>query len=79
MVITLTDAADVAATETDDELVHTVCDCAPDLAFCGKDMTGHEWLPFTEYPDDCLVCEDLDQEHECAGLSDDVSDGGSDA
>ena len=64
--ITLSATVPAPTTEADDELVHTVCSgCAPDLALCGKDMTDHAWLDPISYPDDCLVCEDLGQAHQC--------------
>lgn len=55
------DEAPVALDAGDDELGHIFCLCNPDIALCGKDITGDEivysWddgiLP-------CVVCEALE-------------------
>lgn len=48
----------------DDHLTHIACRiCVPDIALCGKDMTGCPWLPWDGSPDDCVVCEDLALPH----------------
>lgn len=81
--ITLTAPISMPLAEADDDLVHTVCSgCDPDLALCGKDMTGREWLAPVGYPDDCVVCDDLNDAHQCdttVPSGRDVSDGGHDA
>ena len=42
----------------DDDLTHTICeDCAS--SYCGKPWDGSDLMEWGEYPDDCLVCEDL--------------------
>ena len=46
----------------DDHLVHLVCGFAIDIALCGKPVDGTDWLPMVDYPDDCLVCEDLSRQ-----------------
>jgi len=42
--------------DDDNELLHTYCDCDPDLALCGVDLTN-----VSEAEDGvlCIVCEDL--------------------
>jgi hypothetical protein len=52
---------------TEDDLVHTVCHCDPDLALCGTDVTGEPW---DDDGEDCAECERLDQLDELAGRSD---------
>lgn len=47
----------------DDHLDHWVCCEDPDLAFCGKDMTGRPWSDFDEA--DCVVCADLWDAERC--------------
>ncbi len=46
----------------EDGLTHTVVcvDCLPDLAICGKDVSGEPWFgPEDEAPNCCVVCEEL--------------------
>lgn len=53
-----------ATATADHHLVHTVCSLEdPDRALCGKDMTGQDWAPWADYPDDCVVCETLALTH----------------
>lgn len=42
-----------------DSVTHTVCDCTPDLALCGTDVTGHPWGD-SSAKTTCLVCLDLE-------------------
>lgn len=45
-----------------DDLSHVFCQCDPDLALCGRDITGEpksdevDWVPDE---DTCVVCDDL--------------------
>lgn len=43
----------------DTDLIHSVCECDENVALCGLDMTGHDWLP--EGTTTCVVCYDLDE------------------
>lgn len=40
-------------------LDHYVCDCDPDTALCGTDVSTQNWLPPEPGPHDCVVCVDL--------------------
>lgn len=42
-----------------EDLEHWTCPCNPDLAFCGADLTGAEFLDPIDSPDDCIVCLDF--------------------
>jgi len=44
----------------DDDLTHDWCDCrGPDVALCGVDLTGAEWVDWYYEDDLCVVCADL--------------------
>lgn len=43
--------------DTDDELVHYYCECNPDIALCGWDLTDREE---TDDEAGCVVCADLE-------------------
>lgn len=47
----------------DDDLIHVVC-CQ--VRFCDGSTQAHELLPPGRYPDDCIVCDYLDDvAHPC--------------
>ncbi|MFJ6841398.1 hypothetical protein ACIQRE_01875 [Streptomyces griseoluteus] len=54
-------APEAAADTTDigEGLTHAVCECTPDVAYCGADVTGEPWEDDTEEVT-CVVCRDLD-------------------
>lgn len=41
------------------DLDHYVCECDPDIALCGQDVSAQDWLPPEPGPNDCVVCLDL--------------------
>ena len=43
----------------DPDIEHYCCDCSPDIALCGADLEGAEFLEIEDSPDDCVVCVDL--------------------
>lgn len=46
----------------DEDMLHVVCECNPDRALCGLDMSGHAIVDDPgPTPDDCIVCTDLDK------------------
>lgn len=51
-------AAVAVAQDTGEELVHSVCYCADDVALCGADVAGTAWATENEEVD-CVVCLDL--------------------
>ena len=54
----------VAPTLYDDGLDHVACqECRPNVALCGVDVSGIEWLPddAPDTPDDCAVCVELEK------------------
>lgn len=54
-------------TDDDDHLTHTACRHDLDRALCGSDLTGATWVPnHAPEPDDCLVCETLEDEGGCS-------------
>ena len=45
------------------DIIHTVCTfCSPDIALCGEDMSGDEYVDAAQDNDDdeCVVCLDLE-------------------
>lgn len=51
-----------AAAVPDDGVHHYYCDCDPNLAFCGQDITDHEDLGDKEPTDPlCPMCKVLDE------------------
>ena len=46
--------------DTDQEIHHLVCMKRPDVAFCGTDVSDHEWC---EPPTKCHVCYDIDDHY----------------
>ena len=42
----------------EDDLVHAVCDCDPDTARCGTDVTDQPWTE--DLATSCVVCVDLE-------------------
>lgn len=48
-----------AATHGDADLTHTVCDCTPDIALCGTDVTDQPWADGSD-ESTCVVCRDLE-------------------
>lgn len=42
-----------------DDLVHVACDCDPDTALCGTDVTGQGWDD-DDVETTCVVCRDLE-------------------
>jgi hypothetical protein len=54
-------------TDDDDALTHTACPHDEDRALCGVSLVGAAWRKDDgPTPDDCLVCEDLDESGECS-------------
>lgn len=55
--------ATVESTDDDfySDLVHTVCDCNPDYAFCGVYLGDGEEGPVQENEVECAVCRELDK------------------
>lgn len=69
MTITAPDTALIDYGDYDD-VEHAYCDCLPDTALCGVDLTGSEDTghSFEEVIDPCVVCDILvDQECERCG------------
>jgi len=56
-----------------DNLDHLVCDCDPNTALCGTDVTRNEWAPEPEPGEGCLVCTDLAQ-YQCPQCGIDLND-----
>jgi hypothetical protein len=53
VIVTETRPRPQVAASADDDIIHTVC-CDPDLAMCGEDVTGADWV---YNPDrDCALC-----------------------
>ena len=49
-----------AVEQTDrSDIDHYVCECDPDTALCGFDVSEQDWLPPEPTPNDCVVCLDL--------------------
>ena len=49
--------------DTDDEsdLIHVVCECNDNVAFCGEDMSEVDYVDDTgDTPRDCIVCVHLE-------------------
>lgn len=42
-----------------EDLEHWTCACSPDIAYCGADLEGADYLDPVESPDDCIVCLDF--------------------
>lgn len=62
---TLTEAEPQATGAGEDpSLVHTICECNPDLALCGTDVTGEPW---DQDGENCPECELLDRLDDAAG------------
>lgn len=57
--LTLDDAIEAARAGDTRGLVHEVCDCSPDVARCGTDMTGADYVSVYACGDDCIVCAEL--------------------
>lgn len=49
----------VADAGSGDGVTHTVCDCTPDLALCGTDVTDQSWADGSAKTT-CIVCLDLE-------------------
>ncbi len=51
----------------DDDLIHIFHDCDENVAFCGVDVSGAPIKGWDSYPDpdDCIVCEEIDQSGRC--------------
>lgn len=45
-------------TSDDDDTIHTVCGCTPDITLCGFDVSDAEDLGPDAEPS-CIVCDDL--------------------
>ncbi|GHA01131.1 hypothetical protein ACFOOM_12385 [Streptomyces echinoruber] len=58
---TLAPEQTAAATQPGDDLTHTVCDCSPDIALCGTDVTNEPWADGSEEAT-CVVCRDLEDQ-----------------
>lgn len=43
----------------DEDFNHVACPCSEDVAFCGADMSGDEWVS-DDSPTHCVVCADLE-------------------
>lgn len=51
----------ISQDDRDDELVHLVCECDPDVALCGVKVPGDRWVSDgVEVERDCVVCLDLE-------------------
>ena len=42
-----------------DGLVHAWCECTPDVALCGADLTGLPYVTSWDPADACVVCNEL--------------------
>jgi hypothetical protein len=45
----------------DDNVSHVVCECDPDLALCGTDVSEAPWLTDEDQDAECVVCDDLER------------------
>ncbi len=56
----MTTAHDPAPETTDTgDLTHVVCECTPEIALCGADVSGQPWVDEGEETT-CVVCRDLE-------------------
>jgi hypothetical protein len=55
----------VATDTSDDDLIHTVCDCDTSRTLCGTDTTGDDIDP--DVITDCVVCVDLEDYYDKLG------------